>query len=1208
MGVASPPSSEGTAKTGGSEVDLPESLTRVAGALWPLFEGLATGASLRPTIESLDRALAPLDKPLRLVAGVLFDAGSGLVEGVTTEAVLGRMAVLGQGASGVARALSRRDADARWVEGLYGNLEALRQAAGGDPGERRSLLAAAIALSGRLPLGLDGVEAVQRHEQPVLAIAVGDAARSNDPGARSLTRDLLASPATSDAMALSVLFGLGAGAFVAGFERLVALASGAITEPGRWAQATQRAAALVCGVSERARPAAPRTTEAPAGAAATEPDNDGRRGDPLIGALIGAMALSDSGAALLDALPGPIQDVVVATVRLELTRHPPTVRAAVARAYLTRTIFGGAADRPDAGRSATTSDLLRERSPPVLLMILDVIARLGDALEPELKAALGRAWSDHPDVGVRRALAAAMGPRAPSSGGRDASAEVVALPPAALARDDLDRLRAALWAGESEHLVELATCVPLDRRTQARESLLMALEIPNAPLRRAIVEAIGRIGSHVDGPRLLDAARRYRALEGTVAAALRELSARAVAESLAEIYRRRLKWADDDAVDDYCAIAGPEQVMHLVTALETRYYPSARAGAARAIARRRASEGVFALRNAALSDTQETARLAALGALHDLTGSGPSGDEVAGHALLFRATEELPDTIERAREAGPAALNGIRRTLLRGSWKRRRAACDVLATLQLPEATEVLIEVLEDPDEDVRLAAVEALAQRGWQPSNAREATLQALGARRIREHCEGALADAVDPATLIAALGMGGHVFRAEVLDVLGDVLGGRTYLPSPEEIAVVAAARMDVATATRLPHGIEAVLRAIDHTWQASPHRARFVRELACVPSAMLVAQLAPRGPGESLSWRAREAIAQALERQADPVALEGLGHLVLEDDDDVRRAALQALAWIGSPAAASEVAHGFESPFQEDRDLVARALGTFGPCAAEVIDRLMGDAWWESRQGAALTLGHWRSEAQAAVDRLMVLAADPEYRVAQAAREGLAAHGLLPTTAAVCEALARAQLLTLEGLEPWLGLHLGGAAPPEIAARLDAMIEELPPDALPQRVGLIATFRAEHLALWLEDVALGRGDGPRGAALARHVGVRLAAADALRALARAACPVCQGERTVRCPGCNGAGDVPCQACQGRGTVLVRCPDPGCTAHGTLRRIDSRRCPTCRGRGEVPAPCACEGGRGRVPCALCHGGGRLGCSACDGAGHAHAHESAPR
>jgi len=1249
MDTAHPPTDR-VASLGPDAVELPELLTRVGGAVWPLFaeptpqtesaaRAFDAGSSggpqterfddetpedvVRPSVAAVDRALESLPPKLRTMAAVVLDASRAIATGVALEAVLGRMAVLGQGASGVMRALARNDTDARWVDGLYATLESQRLTASasiaarlGESAERRYLLAAAIALSGRLPLGLDSAEALVRHEETALAIAVGEAAREGDPGARATLRDVFAGAGKgptgteSDTLALSLLFGLGEGNFQHGFATVVRLACGAVIEPTRWGTATLNAATILCRAAY-ARPALSPMDDS------VEREWTTSLLEPLLGALT-FVSDADAGVAFLVGLPVRIQTELIAVARRELASRPPATRAAVARAHLKDTLFPSREGDDVATMSSNAlqpaTDLLRERSPPVLLMVLQLISRLGDALPNEFKTALGRAWSDHPDVAVRRALAQSIAPRTATPSEAEGSAEVVSLPPAALARDDLDRLRAALWAGESERIVELATCVPLDRRSPARESLLQALEIPNAPLRRSIVEAIGRIGGQSDGPRLVDAARRYRALEGTVAAALRELGARAMAEPLAEIYRRRLKWADDDAVDDYCSIAGPEQAMQLMQALETRYYPSARAGAARAIARRRASEVVFALRTAALSDTQDGARAAAIGALHELTGSGPSGDEIAGHALLFRATEDLRDTIERAREAGPAALNGIRRTIARGSWKRRRAACDVLATLQAPEATSVLVAVLEDPDEDVRLAAVEALAQRGWTPSTARETTLQALASRRIREVCETAPPESIEPATLVFALGLGGHVFRAEVLDALNEVVGERGFMPTPEEVGVIAAARMDIATAVAAPRGVESVLRAIDHTWQANPHRARFVRELKAIGSTELAHQLETDTSGTShpptWSWRAREAIAQALERKQDPIALKALGRLVLEDDDDVRRAALQSLAWIGSPAAAEEVARGLQSAFQEDRDLVARTLGTFGPRGAGVIGELMVESWWESRQGAALALGHWRVDLQGAVDRLISLAVDPEYRVAQAARDGLTTHGLLPTTAALCEAIGRAQTLTMEGLEPWLGLHRSPTAPPEIADRLDALIEDLPADALPQRLGLIAIFRVEHLALWLEEVALGRGDSEVAQGMAkldrapvyRHVGARLAAADALRALLRCACPVCLGEGTVRCPGCNGAGDVACSACQGRGIVMVTCPDPGCTAHGTLRRIDSRRCPTCRGRGEVPAPCACEGGRGRVPCGLCKSGGRLACSACDGTGNARA------
>src|SRR5690606_18646250 len=134
-------------------------------------------------------------------------------------------------------------------------------------------------------------------------------------------------------------------------------------------------------------------------------------------------------------------------------------------------------------------------------------------------------------------------------------------------------------------------------------------------------------------------------------------------------------------------------------------------------------------------------------------------------------------------------------------------------------------------------------------------------------------------------------------------------------------------------------------------------------------------------------------------------------------------------------------------------------------------------------------------------------------------------------------------------------------ELAVTLDVMVERTPLDQLPQRLALLAVFRAEHLALWLEDAATGH--------LTPHVGVRLAAAEALRMLLRRQCLVCHGEGAVRCPECGGSGDRPCAICHGQMVVQVPCPEPDCTARQTTRRIDSRRCATCRGRGTVLTQC---------------------------------------
>lgn len=1151
-----------------------ELYARAAGAGWALF------ARPRWTLADEDEALAPLSEEERLIALALVGPAASGANGPGTahasggiDGAIQRLTALGLSASVIDAALAGRGRDGPSLDRAWLDLEAGR-------GDRRLVVAVALALTGVLPLSLERADQVMRLPDPlvaaVVALAVGVAARRGDPSARAIARDIVTLGAASGGLDHAVLKGLGRGLLRAGATQLIHWARGAILDRELWGIAARRTTVLLA-----------------------------RQFDPgradLVSLIADGVAVGvdrDSAGALVDELVACGAGSALAAYPLE--HWPAPVRAALAARWCRR---AGALSETEAQGPAEAlplphaflAHLPRERAPDVIGHVLE---RCGEdpLWAQEAGQALFRAWADHPDVEVRKALAQRAAGRSAPAGAADADgaaaeagpvAEVVALPPSILARDELDRLRVALWSGDSEHVIELSTCVPLDRRVAAREALLGAIEVPNAALRRAIVEAVGRIGSQADGPRLIDAARRYRALEGTVATALRELGARGLAEGLAEVFKRRLKWADDDAVDDYCAIAGSEQIQYLLAALETRYYPSARAGAARAIARLGAHEVVFALRTLGLSDTQDAPRLAALAALHALTGTAPSAGEMAGHALLFRPTDELPDTIERAKEAGAQTLPGIRRTMARGSWKRRRAACEVLATVPGDEAVLCLLEALEDADEDVRFAAMDALAVRGWHPATPRERTLIALAARRPRELLE-ATADA-DGATLVGALRLGGHVFRAEVLEVLERL---PTFEPDEAARAPIAVARLDIGAALAAPGGVEATLRGLDHTWQATPHRARFVRGL-CEVDAVLLEDAARE---THWSWRAREGICQALARPGDDAGVAALARELLQDDDDVRKAALQALAWIGTEAAAEGASQGLASPFQEDRDLVARALATFGKVALPLLERLARDPWWEVRQGAAQTYALWVCDVGTAVDRLLALAVDSEYRVAHAAREGLAKHGLLPSREAVCEAIGGAQTLTIEGLEPWLGLSRADAAVPEVAGRFEHVIEETPPDHLPQRLGLIATMRVEHLALWLEEAALGLST--------RHIGVRLAAADALRALIRRACPVCRGERSVRCPGCDGSGDRPCPRCEGSGAVLTRCPEPECTALQAPRRIDSRRCPTCRGRGEIATTCACQvaGPKGRVPCDLCGARGRLPCVACDATGAARA------
>ncbi len=526
------------------------------------------------------------------------------------------------------------------------------------------------------------------------------------------------------------------------------------------------------------------------------------------------------------------------------------------------------------------------------------------------------------------------------------------------------------------------------------------------------------------------------------------------------------------------------------------------------------------------------------------------------------------------------ALPGLRRTLSKGSWRRRRAACDALAGIRVAEAEQALLGALVDPDEDVRVAAIQALLARGWEPRTRRAKTLTAIAARRFEallEHPE-----EIDLQALEQGLRLGGFVARAEIVAVLEAVPG---WSPSRDSAPWVLAARLDGDASLAVDPGASALLEAVDRTWQADPHRYRLARSLRRVAPSVLAERLGEGG----WAWRAREAMCQALARPGHEGGLAALAARVDDDDDDVRRAALEALVRVGTPAAAEAVAGGFASAFQEDREAAAAALATMGPVALDVLTRLVHDRWWERRQGAAMTLARWRSARQIAADLLIELAVDSEYRVNQPAREGLDNHGLVPSVDAVRRALVRAQLSTADGLERWLtqGAH-ALLSKPEGARWFRELLEQLPPDSLPHRLGLVPLLGAGALSEWLEDLALGRAT--------RHVGVRLAAAEALRGLNHGSCRVCYGEGAVRCPECDGEGDRACPICGGDGEVLVACPEPDCTARQTTRRIDSRRCPACRGRGQVVRACSCASAVGRVACDLCDGSGRIRCLSCNG------------
>lgn len=1069
------------------------------------------------------------------------------------DALLGGAALIGEAIVGNVRDI--RSLDRLWHDLRYG------------PTPVSFAVATTLAVARDLPLAVIEPRYVanlpEGHVNGIVGLAAGNAARAGCGQALGFVRKTLATydgNEQSRALCIGVLKGLGNGLLNDGLSWLAQYSERAFIKQDEWAEASLSASTF-----------------------AAEIDNDqvfALTRHALLACSAVDMASERLNTVLVACQPQQKQALLDRLWSSWTTWSPP-VRAALLKL---RGVPAADTDLADNEDLLTTLPWTRDRGVLVAKEALEQLQGRQDPLAKRiLSAMLG--LLDHPDADLRRLLTTLLASleqgRVPRSLPAPPGAEVVALPPALMARTELDRLRAAIATGDSELLDEIVARLSPEQQTEAAAEMLAAMEIPDMALRRSIVAAVGRIGDAAMAPQLIEAARRYRTLEGSVASALKVLGATDSVKDLGEVFARRLKWADDQALADFCELAGDERSGYLLSAIETRFYPAARAGAARAVAETRLQEGIFALRKMSLSDPQEDARLAATAGLKTLGCTLPSTDELAGYALLFRPIADLDEAVTRALEAGSTCLPGIRKTMAKGSWKRRRAACEVLAGIKHDDAEVALVEVLTDLDEDVRLSALQALSQRGWSPSDPREHTLAAIAARQPASLIK--TPERLHIPTLEEALKLGGHVFRNEVLDVLE-----RTpdWVPSEELMPTILVTRLDGRGA--IAHGdgksgVQAVLTALDRTWQEIPHRARLTRAIGNLSTGAL-SKLSLQ---EGLGWRAREAICHALHRVGEDAAAEVATRFVHDDDDDVRKAALQALARIGTHEAAKGCATGARSPFREDRKPAASALATIGVAALPILQQLADSSWWEERHLVASALAEWRGDLQEAADMLVVLAADPVHRVSQIALDALDKHGIMPSPATFSKVLATVQLSTVDRLEQWLSL--GPTHALDETERCEVMAKTL--DALPnvqlaQRVGLVARFRAAPLTGWLREKA----DSP-------HFGVRLAASEALRAMSQLSCHICEGRGSIGCPGCEGEGDQMCQRCEGSGMTRVACPEEDCNAHETTRAIHSKPCRTCRGRGVVAAPCECGSG-GTVTCALCHGSGRNRCPLCEGSG----------
>jgi HEAT repeat protein len=824
-----------------------------------------------------------------------------------------------------------------------------------------------------------------------------------------------------------------------------------------------------------------------------------------------------------------------------------------------------------------------DRSPEVLLAAIETFQA---PLSPTARGRLG-ALLHHHSPSVRSAVSIRLAQERPPSAVGEApsteNARVVALPPATLARTTLDRIRAAYVLDEPETIPALVQSVPPEDVDAVRATLRSGLILPDVAARRASVEALGVVGLPEDGAPLLRASRLVRGLETITVAAIRSIGGQVCSDELAELFHRRLKWADDEAVDHFVALVGPASEIELTNAVQTRFYPPARVGAARALARHGFKTSIFILRTRSLTDTNEEVRLAARRALEALSGTDTGADLVAGYEVLHVPIDTLDRAAERARKAGRKAIPGLRYCLANGSWRRRVVACEVLGAVLCTEAQGVLVEAMQDADEDVRLAARSALAEQGWTPQDDRTMTLAAIAERKFDRLLLNP--QRVDTDTLERCLRLGGHIFRTEVVALLRQLEESGVWKPSAEVTPSLLLAGMDTESALKLSGGLEATLKAVDNTWQLHPHRALLGLGLTHLSSK----DLAECEAGEGRGWRAREAICYAMGQLGDATAIEQLQHKVLDADEDVRLAALDALVRIGTQAAAEALATGARSPFQEDAHGVAEGLAAIGAPALDTVRQLAKSEWWEERRAAAVALLRWRGQPQEAVDIILPLTVDSEYRVAETARKTLLVQGLQPSRDVMHKTLQLAHPITLSGIEPWLGLDVAYRfEDPTAASTFDAALQATSNESLVHRIDLAGRLRRHGLRPWLTQLASGAGTA--------HVGLRLAATQAIRLLDRNDCRLCDGRGSTPCVACTGDGETRCDGCSGEGTMRTECPEPLCTARERTREIHSATCKTCRGRGTVVRACNCV--NGFVPCVVCHGGGRALCLGCGGNG----------
>ncbi len=727
---------------------------------------------------------------------------------------------------------------------------------------------AALAILPRLPLSTTTSEQLFEIAHPaarsLFGLAIGRCAREGNATAQSVLRQALGSEDVDDWLRLALVRGLGDGLVAQGLDWLSDQIRRALDDASAWIAAAD-------AVSDWA---------------AANP------GEPTLNLMCALLQASQSeGEARQRTVrwshysrgAGHDESKLLERLSESWPRLPATARAALIR------------QANESGLSLAHNGL-DEACGAALLAGFEAALASG----VELDRALVRSLSTHSNSAIRLMAFEYLAPAKSLGVVSEArpsqrSAEVVSLPTSRIVRTAMDQIRVMLTTGETEEIPSIAANLPPEEAKALIPDLIAAMDVPDMGVRRAAIETLGLIGTEAQVPQLLEAARRLRGLAGMVVRSIRQIGDLTDPDEIAALFDRRLRWADDEAVDDLVAMAGDRASSFLGEVLNTRFYPPVRIGAARAMARHGMRETIFALRIRALTDPHAEVRGEALDALKALSGSAPSAEEIAGYGPLTANIDVLDEASERASAAGSAALPGLRATLAKGTWRRRMAACKTLLELRCDGAEEALYDALSDIDEDVRLTALHCLRGRGWTPETPVDHTLAAMAERRVDQLLKSP--ELLDVETLADGLHLGGHIFRTEIGAALSLLARDGRWQPTEDDLAAWSATRLEPGSIIATERGLDTLLQLIDRTWQVHPFRATLAHGLRLVS----VADLRASTERNEWRWRAREAICRALARPGCDESPTLLATFILDTDEDVRAAALAALVKVGTIEAA-------------------------------------------------------------------------------------------------------------------------------------------------------------------------------------------------------------------------------------------------------------------------------------------------------------------